>query len=265
MYFCHRIDNHSIYNKVWNAGNDGSGSGLDADLLDGWHLDSIRKNVGYSWLAKYRINNWSRIIKIDNYSNILLAINFSQNSQASNHLYLISTGYSCGNIVQLGANGYSSNSAIKIRLTENTATSHNVEIYSTYGYNGATELSIDCNYTRIDGNSTITTYLTYTAGGGTVRKEITSSYSKIVANLQGNSDTTTKLQTPRQINGTNFDGSANITTSYWGTTRTISLTGAITGSVSTNGGSNITINTTYGTGNITNLDNRYVKKAGDTM
>lgn len=238
---------------------------IDADLLDGWHLDSIRKNVGYSWSAKYRINNWSRIIKIDNYSNILLAINFSQFSQASNHLYLISTGYGCGNIVQLGANGFNANSAIKIRLTENTATSHNVEIYSTYGYNGATELSINCNYTRIDGNSTITTYLTYTAGEGTVRKEITSSYSKIVANLQGNSDTTTKLQTPRQINGTNFDGSANITTSYWGTTRTISLTGAVTGSVSTNGSENITINTTYGTGNITNLDNRYVKKAGDTM
>lgn len=238
---------------------------IDADLLDGWHLDSIRKNVGYSWSAKYRINNWSRIIKIDNYSNILLAINFSQYSQASNHLYLISTGYGCGNIVQLGANGFNANSAIKIRLTENTATSHNVEIYSTYDYNSATELSINCNYTRIDGNSTITTYLTYTAGGGTVRKEITSSYSKIVANLQGNSDTTTKLQTPRQINGTNFDGSANITTSYWGTTRTISLTGAVTGSVSTNGSGNITINTTYGTGNITNLDNRYVKKAGDTM
>ena len=196
---------------------------IDADLLDGWHLDSIRKNVGYSWSAKYRINNWSRIIKINNYSNILLAINFSQNSQASNHLYLISTGYGCGNIVQLGANGFNSNSAIKIRLTENTATSHNVEIYSTYGYNGATELSINCNYTRIDGNSTITTYSTYTAGEGTVRKEITSSYSKIVANLQGNSDTTTKLQTPRQINGTNFDGSANITTSYWGTTRTLTI------------------------------------------
>ena len=198
-------------NKVWNAGNDGSGSGLDADLLDGWHLDSIRKNVGYSWSAKYRINNWSRIIKIDNYSNILLAINFAQNSQASNHLYLISTGYGCGNIVQLGANGFNGNSAIKIRLTENTAISHNVEIYSTYGYNGATELSINCNYTRIDGNSTITTYLTYTAGGGTVRKEITSSYSKIVANLQGNSDTATKLQTARTIWGQRFDGTADIT------------------------------------------------------
>ena len=28
-------------NKVWHAGNDGSGSGLDADLLDGWHQTEI--------------------------------------------------------------------------------------------------------------------------------------------------------------------------------------------------------------------------------
>jgi hypothetical protein len=25
-------------NKVWNAGNDGSGSGLDADTVDGVHM-----------------------------------------------------------------------------------------------------------------------------------------------------------------------------------------------------------------------------------
>lgn len=29
-------------NKVWHAGNDGTTSGLDADLLDGWHRDEIR-------------------------------------------------------------------------------------------------------------------------------------------------------------------------------------------------------------------------------
>ena len=37
----------------------------------------------------------------------------------------------------------------------------------------------------------------------------------------GNASTATKLQTARQINGTNFDGSANITTAKWGTARTI--------------------------------------------
>lgn len=29
----------------WHAGNDGGGSGLDADLLDGWHRDDIRQQV----------------------------------------------------------------------------------------------------------------------------------------------------------------------------------------------------------------------------
>ena len=37
----------------------------------------------------------------------------------------------------------------------------------------------------------------------------------------GNASTATKLQTARQINGTNFDGSANITTAKWGTARSI--------------------------------------------
>ena len=39
----------------------------------------------------------------------------------------------------------------------------------------------------------------------------------------GNSATATKLQTARSINGTSFDGSANITTSKWGTARNITI------------------------------------------
>ena len=53
--------------------------------------------------------------------------------------------------------------------------------------------------------------------------------------------------------------------SKWATARTLSLTGSITGSVSFDGSGNITLNTTYGTGNIANLDNRYLKRTGDTM
>lgn len=33
-------------NKVWNAGNDGSGSGLDADTLDGYHENSFLRYRG---------------------------------------------------------------------------------------------------------------------------------------------------------------------------------------------------------------------------
>lgn len=41
--------------------------------------------------------------------------------------------------------------------------------------------------------------------------------------FKGNSSTSTKLITPRTINGTNFDGTANITTANWGTTRTLTI------------------------------------------
>lgn len=41
--------------------------------------------------------------------------------------------------------------------------------------------------------------------------------------LAGNAATATKLATARQINGTNFDGTANITTANWGTARTLTI------------------------------------------
>ena len=60
----------------------------------------------------------------------------------------------------------------------------------------------------------------------------------LTGSLSGNATTATTLQTSRTINGTSFNGSANITTSYWGTTRTIwgqsvngsaNVSGAMTG------------------------------------
>lgn len=60
----------------------------------------------------------------------------------------------------------------------------------------------------------------------------------------GNASTATKLQTARSINGTNFDGSANITTTKWGTSRNIALTGAVSGSANVDGSGNVTITTT---------------------
>ena len=59
----------------------------------------------------------------------------------------------------------------------------------------------------------------------------------------GNATSATKLQTARTINGTSFDGSANITTSYWGTARNIYVqdhTGAhYGGAVSVNGSADV--------------------------
>ena len=62
--------------------------------------------------------------------------------------------------------------------------------------------------------------------------------------ITGNASTATTLQTTRQINGTNFNGSANITTAHWGVARTLTLAGGVTGSISINGSQNVTMNTT---------------------
>lgn len=61
----------------------------------------------------------------------------------------------------------------------------------------------------------------------------------------GNASSATTLATARTINGTSFNGSANITTSYWGTARNISIadsTSAHTGAAtSVNGSGNVTL------------------------
>lgn len=72
----------------------------------------------------------------------------------------------------------------------------------------------------------------------------------------GNAATATKLATARKINGTNFDGSADITTAKWGPSRNIALSGAVSGSASVDGSGNVTITTTQAniatlTGNLT--------------
>ena len=43
--------------KVWNEGNDGSGSGLDADLLDGYHINNIQLGGWYNFVTYQHIDN----------------------------------------------------------------------------------------------------------------------------------------------------------------------------------------------------------------
>ena len=50
-------------------------------------------------------------------------------------------------------------------------------------------------------------------------------FGTVTASLSGNATTATTLQTARTINGTSFNGSANITTANWGTSRTITIGG----------------------------------------
>lgn len=96
---------------------------------------------------------------------------------------------------------------------------------------GTTDLRWKCVYSyNLDISSTSTFAGKATFNGGLS--------GTLTGSLSGNASTATTLQTSRTINGTSFNGSANITTSYWGTTRTIwgqsvngsaNVSGAMTG------------------------------------
>jgi len=51
----YRIVSDSTYYKIWDSGNDGSGSGLDADLLDGYHYSDIIKTNGRNLIHEYDV------------------------------------------------------------------------------------------------------------------------------------------------------------------------------------------------------------------
>ena len=48
----------SAWAKIWNTANDGSGSGLDADLLDGYNSDNFLGKFGNTY---YQANNWIQL------------------------------------------------------------------------------------------------------------------------------------------------------------------------------------------------------------
>lgn len=96
---------------------------------------------------------------------------------------------------------------------------------------GTTDFRWKCVYSyNLDISSTSTFSGRATFNGG------------ITGTLTGNASTATTLQTGRAINGTTFNGSANITTSYWGTARTFYIndpSGAHYNSYSVNGSANV--------------------------
>lgn len=55
--------------KVWHAGNDGAGSGLDADLLDGYHINNIQLGGWYNFVTHQYIDkvtyyNWIKLLDL---------------------------------------------------------------------------------------------------------------------------------------------------------------------------------------------------------
>lgn len=110
-------------------------------------------------------------------------------------------------------------------------------------YNYGAVISLPGANTRLDiwynhkssASDSSTNGIQYRSGWGTDKKPWRMLLDSVNAKHY-NVGSATKLQTARQINGTNFDGTANIVTSYWGTARNFTI-GNTTRSV--NGSGNV--------------------------
>lgn len=210
---------------------------LNSDLLDGYHETSFFRARGSQTIAS------SIPTTTELSSNNNLSGNWDVTYPgASGHLVQFNTGSGSTRYMQFYS--YYSGSLYWRNSTDSTLNTKSWKtIVDSANYTGIV-LKIG---TATKGSATLPIYL----NAGTP----TACSTTLGVSITGNAATATKLQTARTINGTSFDGSANITTAYWGATRTITLSGAVTGSASVNGSQNVTITTTYQTGSI---DGRYV-------
>lgn len=108
--------------------------------------------------------------------------------------------------------------------------------FTTGGYQGSYLLQYTAKSTVDAGTNSVTKSVTLLDESGNSSFSGTVKAPTFSGALSGNASTATKLQTARTINGVSFDGSANITTANWGTSRNITM-GNTTKSV--NGSANV--------------------------
>lgn len=210
---------------------------LNSDLLDGYHETSFFRARGSQTIA----SSIPTTTELSSNNNLSGNWNVTYPG-ASGHLVQFNTGSGSTRYMQFYS--YYSGSLYWRNSTDSTLNTKSWKtIVDSANYTGIV-LKIG---TATKGSATLPIYL----NAGTP----TACSTTLGVSITRNAATATKLQTARTINGTSFDGSANITTAYWGATRTITLSGAVTGSASVNGSQNVTITTTYQTGSI---DGRYV-------
>lgn len=232
------------YRFTWNGSNMVSNStaqwnNLNADLLDGLHQNSFLRTNGANqhvtltggngnnpgWRLVYDhtgFPGWSinsmtlAVISRHSGTGILTIIFHTTNSDSTRYV---------GKISYYG--GDSSLDTSSWRMFYNTSTKR-LRIYWKYtDYNSCSVIIL--NYTNLMTNISNGTW--YTSLPSDNGNEIPSEYNR--ASSAYRADT---LSTARTINGTSFNGTSNITTSYWGTARNITI-GNTTRSV--NGSANV--------------------------
>lgn len=232
---------------------------LNADLLDGYHQTAF--NMGWTSSTKYRLDGWGGG-KDKNWKKIVTYVNTDGGTyracKVKGTIYYITGNHNQAQVVDIPfeaimyAYGSTANSMLNqstlylppycswdlIRIVRYANNSWEVQVRQLSDW---TNISLE--YTAIsNGGSVSAGQFANTSYSSTVANNYNTNVTRPTTSRVSSAD---RLTTGRTINGTTFDGTANITTSYWGTTKTFyiqdhnaSHTGA---GVSVNGSANVSL------------------------
>lgn len=246
------------YRFTWNGSNMTSSStaqwnNLNADLLDGYHQAAF--SVGWTTSTKYRVDrwgggtdkNWKKIVTY-----VCTGGGQYQSCKVKGTIYYITGSHNQGHVIDIPfeaimyAYGGTANSMLNqsylylppyctwdmIRIVRYNNNSWEVQVRQPSNW---TNISLEYTVTNNGGSVSAGQFIN-TSYSSTVANNYNTNVSRPTSSYANRAASAYRLTTARSINGTNFDGTANITTSYWGTARNFTI-GNTTRSV--NGSGNV--------------------------
>lgn len=235
-------------------------SNLNADMLDGYHQTSF--NMGWTSSTKYRLDRWGGS-QDKNWKKIVTYVNTGggryQACKVKGTIYFITGNHNQAQVVDIPfeaimyAYGGTADSMLNqstlylpiycgwdlIRIVRYANNSWEVQVRQPSDW---TNISFEYTATNEGGSMTAGQFANTTYTSSTVANSYNTNVSRPTTSRAGYAD---KLTTARTINGTTFDGTANITTSYWGTTRTFYTNShdsyRASSGVNVNGSGNVTL------------------------
>lgn len=237
---------------------DGNGSGLDADLLDGYHITNYQTGGWYD-LPTYAYDStngmrcyWTKIANLNKTQECsILELeakgDYNYPTGFRSYLYLSCYNGSSYNVGIINMPHIDSGARMKVVLDTNKdvwVKAENVawSCFFRFRILRASQITIYTgNFTKQEiqpsnSSNSITT------GGIKLYNNSFVYYNSYLDTIVSHA---TKLQTSRNINGTPFDGTQDITTASWGTSRNINIASSddsgAGGNVAVNGSANVTL------------------------
>lgn len=246
------------YRFTWNGSNMTSSStaqwnNLNADLLDGYHQAAF--SMGWTTSTKYRVDRWGGSTD-KNWKKIVTYVNTGggqyQACKVKGTIYFITGNHNQAQVVDIPfeaimyAYDGTANSMLNqsylylppyctwdmIRIVRYNNNSWEVQVRQPSDW---TNISLEYTVTNNGGSVSAGQFIN-TSYSSTVANNYNTNVSRPTSSYANRAASADRLTTARSINGTNFDGTANITTSYWGTARNFTI-GNTTRSV--NGSGNV--------------------------